>query len=110
MLFDPIISVSEAFFADANPNKVNLGIGIYCDDSGKVPVLKDGDFVIYESLAMMAYLDRKYPEPPLFGVEGCHLAQALGQEVRATRGAPRWRRAVACPWPRRSLPSSTPDR
>jgi aromatic-amino-acid transaminase len=36
---DPIISVSEAFFADANPNKVNLGIGIYCDDSGKVPVL-----------------------------------------------------------------------
>lgn len=34
---------------------------------GKVPVLKDGDFVIYESLAMMAYLDRKYPAPPLFG-------------------------------------------
>src|SRR4051794_10553772 len=34
---------------------------------GKVPVLKDGDFVIYESLAMMAYLERKYPEPPLFG-------------------------------------------
>ena len=36
---DPIISVSEAFFADPNPKKVNLGIGIYCDDSGKVPVL-----------------------------------------------------------------------
>lgn len=34
---------------------------------GKVPCLKDGDFVLYESLAMMAYLDRKYPEPPLFG-------------------------------------------
>ena len=32
---DPIISVSEAFFADPNPKKVNLGIGIYCDDSGK---------------------------------------------------------------------------
>lgn len=34
---------------------------------GKVPTLKDGDFVLYESLAIMAYLDKKYPEPPLFG-------------------------------------------
>lgn len=34
---------------------------------GKVPTLKDGDFVIYESIAIMAYLDRKYPEPPIFG-------------------------------------------
>lgn len=34
---------------------------------GKVPTLKDGDFVVYESLAIMAYLDRKYPEPPIFG-------------------------------------------
>jgi glutathione S-transferase len=34
---------------------------------GKVPTLKDGDFVLYESIAMMAYLDRKYPDPPLFG-------------------------------------------
>ncbi|MDH3445207.1 MAG: glutathione S-transferase family protein [Deltaproteobacteria bacterium] len=34
---------------------------------GKVPTLKDGDFVIYESLAIMAYLDRRHPEPPLFG-------------------------------------------
>jgi glutathione S-transferase len=34
---------------------------------GKVPTLKDGDFVIYESLAIMGYLDRKYPDPPLFG-------------------------------------------
>ena len=33
---------------------------------GKVPTLKDGDFVIYESLAIMSYLDRKYPDPPLF--------------------------------------------
>ena len=34
---------------------------------GKVPTLKDGGFVVYESLAIMSYLDRKYPTPPLFG-------------------------------------------
>jgi glutathione S-transferase len=35
---------------------------------GRVPVLKDEDFVVFESLACLMYLDRKYPEPPLFGV------------------------------------------
>jgi glutathione S-transferase len=34
---------------------------------GKVPTLKDGHYVLYESLAIMSYLDRKYPDPPLFG-------------------------------------------
>jgi glutathione S-transferase len=34
---------------------------------GRVPVLKDGDFVVFESLACLLYLDRKYPEYPLFG-------------------------------------------
>jgi glutathione S-transferase len=34
---------------------------------GKVPVLRDGDYVLSESLAIMAYLDRRQPEPPIFG-------------------------------------------
>lgn len=34
---------------------------------GKVPVLRDGDYVVYESLAILYYLDRRYPDPPLFG-------------------------------------------
>lgn len=34
---------------------------------GKVPVLVDGDVVVTESLAIMAYLDAKQPEPSLFG-------------------------------------------
>jgi len=37
---DPILGVTEAFVADTHPNKVNLGVGIYYDDSGKVPVLQ----------------------------------------------------------------------
>ncbi len=34
---------------------------------GKVPVLKDGEFVVYESLAIMKYLDDKYPAVRIFG-------------------------------------------
>jgi glutathione S-transferase len=34
---------------------------------GKVPVLRDGDYVLTESFAIMAYLDRKHPGPPIFG-------------------------------------------
>ena len=34
---------------------------------GKVSALRDGDFVLTESLAIMVYLDRAYPDPPLFG-------------------------------------------
>ncbi len=37
---DPILGVTEAFNADTHPNKVNLGVGVYCDDNGKVPVLE----------------------------------------------------------------------
>ena len=37
---DPILGITEAFNADPNPNKVNLGVGVYYDDNGKVPVLE----------------------------------------------------------------------
>ncbi|MDB5866229.1 MAG: aromatic amino acid aminotransferase, partial [Betaproteobacteria bacterium] len=37
---DPILGVTEAYHNDTNPNKVNLGVGVYTDDDGKVPVLQ----------------------------------------------------------------------
>ena len=37
---DPILGVTEAYNADQNPRKVNLGVGVYTDDNGKVPVLQ----------------------------------------------------------------------
>ena len=37
---DPILGLNEAFAADTNPNKVNLGVGVYFDDNGKLPLLK----------------------------------------------------------------------
>lgn len=36
---DPILSLVEKFIADPRPNKVNLSIGIYFDENGKLPVL-----------------------------------------------------------------------
>jgi len=37
---DPILGVTEAFVADTSPKKVNLGVGVYTDDDGKIPVLE----------------------------------------------------------------------
>ena len=37
---DPILGLIEQFNADTNPNKVNLGVGVYFDDNGKLPLLQ----------------------------------------------------------------------
>ena len=37
---DPILGLNEQFNADPNPAKVNLGVGVYYDDKGKLPLLK----------------------------------------------------------------------
>ena len=36
---DPILGLNEQFNADPNPAKVNLGVGVYFDESGKLPLL-----------------------------------------------------------------------
>jgi glutathione S-transferase len=45
---------------------------------GRVPVLKDGDYVCFESLAILYYLDLKYPQPPIFG----HTPEEAGTIMR----------------------------
>jgi aromatic-amino-acid transaminase len=37
---DPILGVTEAYVADGNPRKVNLGVGVYYDNDGKIPLLE----------------------------------------------------------------------
>jgi aromatic-amino-acid transaminase len=37
---DPILGLNEQFNADTNPAKVNLGVGVYYDDNGKLPLLQ----------------------------------------------------------------------
>ena len=36
---DPILGLNEQYAADSNPHKVNLGVGVYYDDNGKLPLL-----------------------------------------------------------------------
>lgn len=50
---------------------------------GRVPVLRDGETVIYESVAILAYLELRQPDPPLFGssqAEAGHVWQRV-QEI-----------------------------
>jgi aromatic-amino-acid transaminase len=56
---DPILGITEAYNADKNPSKVNLGVGVYYDDNGKVPLLecvKKAEALLMEKLAPRTYL------------------------------------------------------
>jgi aromatic-amino-acid transaminase len=56
---DPILGITEAFNADPNPRKVNLGVGVYVDDTGKVPLLecvKSAERQITERQSPRSYL------------------------------------------------------
>src|SRR5215204_3020722 len=56
---DPILGLTEAFQADKNPKKVNLGVGVYQDGSGKVPVLsvvREAEKLWYEKEDSKSYL------------------------------------------------------
>ena len=37
---DPIFGLNDQFASDTNPHKVNLGVGVYFDDNGKLPLLE----------------------------------------------------------------------
>jgi aromatic-amino-acid transaminase len=56
---DPILGITEGFNADTNPAKVNLGVGVYYDDNGKVPLLecvKKAEASLMEKFAPRTYL------------------------------------------------------
>lgn len=56
---DPILGITEAFNADKNPNKINLGVGVYYDDNGKLPLLecvRKAEALLAEKLAPRGYL------------------------------------------------------
>jgi len=63
---DPILGLVEKFLADTNPKKVNLGIGIYYDEIGNMPVL---DCVKTAELRMVDPIEPR-PYLPMAGLPG----------------------------------------
>src|SRR2546421_13031175 len=94
---DPILGVTEAYVADPNPNKVNLGVGVYYDDNGKVPLLecvRHAEHAITERGAPHVYLpidgiaayDRAV-QKLVFGAESEILRAGRAVTVQAVGGA-----------------------
>ncbi len=61
---DPILGITEAFRADENPQKTNLGVGVYYDDGGKVPLLK----CVVEAEKRMAAAETPHTYLPIDGI------------------------------------------
>ncbi|MBL8306069.1 MAG: aspartate/tyrosine/aromatic aminotransferase [Rubrivivax sp.] len=82
---DPILSLNEAFQKDPRPHKVNLSIGIYFDDAGRIPVLdcvRRAEAQMLEAGAAKPYLPiggdpaaRKAVQQLLFGADHPVLAE-----------------------------------
>ena len=71
---DPIFALVDAFNADARPHKVNLSIGIYFDENGKLPVLPS----VREAEARMLAAGGPKPYLPMEGAADARRAvQAL---------------------------------
>ena len=71
---DPILGLNEAFQRDPRPHKVNLSIGIYFDDEGRIPVLD----CVHQAEAQMLAAAGPKPYTPIEGVPAMRAAvQAL---------------------------------
>ncbi|MGG4623141.1 amino acid aminotransferase [Serratia odorifera] len=71
---DPILGLTDIFRADARPNKINLGIGVYKDETGKTPVLtsvKKAEQYLLENETTKNYL----------GIEGIPAFATCTQEL-----------------------------
>jgi aromatic-amino-acid transaminase len=84
---DPILSLNEDFQLDPRPNKVNLSIGIYFDDAGKLPVIdavRRAESALLEAIGPRSYLPmaglplyRDTAQALVFGANGA--ARAAGR-------------------------------
>ena len=72
---DPILGLIAAYAADPNPKKIDLGIGVYRDETGNTPIL---DCVVEAEKTLLATQTTKtYLGPP--GVAGFN--QAIGELI-----------------------------
>ncbi|MEO9230027.1 MAG: amino acid aminotransferase [Devosia sp.] len=83
---DPILSLNEDFQKDSRPNKINLSIGIYFDDAGKLPVMAS----VREAEKQIAIEAGARPYLPMSGIpEYCDAVKDLvfGHAVQNSRVA-----------------------
>ena len=67
---DPILGLNEAFQKDPRPHKINLSIGIYFDDAGRIPVLES----VRRAEAQILAAGGAKPYQPIEGAANCRLA------------------------------------
>ena len=94
---DPILGLMEKFLADNNPDKVNLGIGIYYDENGVLPVLdcvKTAEQRIADPISPRPYLPmaglpghRKACQELLFGKDAQVLKDGLVATIATIGGS-----------------------
>ena len=80
---DPLLGIIGAFRADKNPNKIDLGVGVYKDDTGVTPILKA--VKLAEEQWLKTEQSKSYLGP--LGVVGCNQRMqdlALGSDNEAT--------------------------
>jgi len=62
---DPILGLSAAYKKDSNPNKIDLGVGVYKDESGNTPVvsaIKKAEQLLWNSEDSKSYIAQAGPE------------------------------------------------
>ncbi|MDO3385274.1 amino acid aminotransferase [Gilvimarinus sp. SDUM040013] len=82
---DPILGLSAAYHGDTNPNKVDLGVGVYKTEDGLTPVLQAVSKA--EALLLKEQTTKTYTAPA--GIAGANLAAqrlAFGSEHSAING------------------------
>jgi len=93
---DPILGITEAFNADTNPNKTNLGVGVYYDDNGKVPLLecvRKAEAMLMEQQSPRTYLPieglaayDKAVQELVFGADSAVIQERRAVTVQALGG------------------------
>ena len=81
---DPILGLSAAFKKDTNPNKIDLGVGVYKDESGKTPVvsaIKKAEKLLWETEDSKSYIAQAGPE----GFNSYMASMILGENSSALK-------------------------
>ncbi|HML74285.1 MAG TPA: amino acid aminotransferase [Anaerohalosphaeraceae bacterium] len=81
---DPILGLTEAFNKDLNPNKINLGVGVYKDEAGSTPIMnsvRKAEKMLVETEKTKSYLP--IPGAPAYGKVVQELVFGKGSKVIA---------------------------